>query len=268
MKVVEVNTSRIKQLIEKRREEGFSNASINRELAALKRAFNLAARCTPPKVAQVPYIPMLKENNVRKGFLEYEDFVALRDALPYYLKPILTLGYFTGWRRREILDLKWNQVNLREGIVRLEPGETKNDDGRTLYLEPELLEMMRDLQRNRRLDCQNVFQLDGMALSDFRKSWKKACEEIGKPGLLFHDLRRSGIRNMIRAGIPERVAMTISGHKTRSVFDRYNIVSQEDLKEAARKRQAFTVSQAEQLHFGYSRPFEGKKVITLGSVTE
>lgn len=86
MKVVEVNTTRIKKLIEKRKEQGFSNASINRELAALKRAFNLAARCTPPKVALVPYIPMLKENNTRKGFVEYEEFVALRDALPDYLR--------------------------------------------------------------------------------------------------------------------------------------------------------------------------------------
>ena len=267
MKVVEVNTSRIKQLIEKRRGEGYSNASINRELSALKRAFNLAARCTPPKVAMVPYIPMLKENNTRKGFVEYEEFVALGEALPYYLKPVLTFGYFTGWRRGEVLGLNWNQVNLREGIVRLEPGETKNDEGRTLYMEPELFDMMKDLHKNRRLGCQKVFHLNGKGLSDFRKSWRKACEEIKSPELLFHDLRRSGVRNMVRAGIPERVCMTISGHKTRSVFDRYNIVSQEDLKEAARKRQIFTISQAEQLHSGYSKPFAGEKVINLNSVT-
>lgn len=267
MKAVEVNTTRIKELIEKRKAQGFSNGSINRELAALKRAFNLAIRCTPPKVSVVPYIPMLKENNVRKGFVEYEEFAALRDALPFYLKPVLTFGYFTGWRRGEILGLRWNQVNLREGIVRLEPGETKNDEGRTVYLEPELWEMMKDLHKNRRLDCQNVFHLNGNDLSDFRKSWKKACIKIGRPGLLFHDLRRSGVRNMVRAGIPERVCMAISGHKTRSVFDRYNIVSQEDLKEAARKRQAFTDVQAEQLRFGYGSPFEEKKVINLRSAT-
>jgi integrase len=274
MKAVEVTTSRIKKLIEKRKGQGFSNASINRELAALKRSFHLAARCTPPKVALVPYIPMLKENNTRKGFVEYEEFVALRDALPYYLKPVLTFGYFTGWRRGEILNLRWNQVNLKEGIVRLEPGETKNDEGRTLYMEPELWDMMKDLHKNRRnvsinqeLDCQQVFLLNGNALSDFRKSWKSACEKIKRPGLLFHDLRRSGIRNMVRAGIPERVCMMISGHKTRSVFDRYNIVSQDDLKEAARKRQIFTEAQAGRLHFGDSTPVEGKKVINLSSAT-
>jgi integrase len=267
LRAVEVNTTRIKQLIEKRREQGYSNASINRELAALKRAFNLAVQCTPPKVPQVPYIPMLKENNIRKGFVEYEEFVALKDALPYYLKPVVTFAYFTGWRRGEILGLKWNQVNLRDGIIRLEPGETKNDEARTLYMEPELWEMMKDLHRNRRLDCQTVFHLNGKNLNDCRKSWKKACTDIGRPELLFHDLRRSGVRNMIRAGIPERVAMSISGHKTRSVFDRYNIVSQEDLKEAARRRQAFTEAQAGRLQFGDSSQKEDKKVVNFTHIT-
>jgi integrase len=290
MKAADVNTTQIKKLIEKRREQDFSNASINRELAALKRAFNLAARCTPPKVAQVPYIPMLKENNVRKGFLEHEDFMALRDALPSYLKPILTFGYFTGWRRSEILGLKWNQVNLKDGIVRLEPGETKNDQARTLYMEPELWEMMKDLHKKRRLDCTYVFHRNGKKIVEFRKAWATSCIKIGLcepltdedgdsikdkkgkvilvPNKLFHDLRRSGVRNMIRAGIPEQVAMNISGHKTRSVFGRYNITSQEDLKEAARKRQAYNDEQAAQVQFRYSRPLDDKKVINLNHVTE
>ncbi|MBU0698285.1 MAG: tyrosine-type recombinase/integrase, partial [Proteobacteria bacterium] len=121
--------------------------------------------------------------------------------------------------------------------------------------------------RTRRLDCRHVFHLNGKMMKDFRGSWESACKVIGKPGLLFHDLRRSGIRNMIRAGIPERVAMAISGHKTRSVFDRYNIVSQEDLMQAANKRQAFTRDQSARLQNGYNRPREIKKVTTLRAVT-
>ncbi|MCX5847703.1 MAG: tyrosine-type recombinase/integrase [Deltaproteobacteria bacterium] len=102
---------------------------------------------------------------------------------------------------------------------------------------------------------------------DFRKSWGSACIKIGKPDLLFHDLRRSAIRNMVRAGIPERVVMEISGHKTRSVFDRYNIVSQDDLKEAAQKRQRFKELQSERLHFGYIRPVSEGNVIPMRSAS-
>jgi integrase len=105
--------------------------------------------------------------------------------------------------------------------------------------------------------------MKGMQILDFRQSWNKARSAIGKPDLLFHDLRRSAIRNMVRAGIPERVAMTISGHKTRSMFDRYNIVSQEDLKEAARKLQIFNESQRKQLQFSYTRSRKERKVIHL-----
>ena len=96
MKSVQVNTPTIKKYIEKRQSEKMSNATINRELSALKRAFNLGARCTPPKVAQVPFIPMLKENNVRKGFVEHNDYLALRQFLPEYLKPVLTFAYYSG----------------------------------------------------------------------------------------------------------------------------------------------------------------------------
>jgi integrase len=263
MNATEVNTPNIKRYIEKRMSKGLANGTINRELAALKKAFKLAARCTPPKVSHVPYIPMLKENNIRKGFIEHEDYLALRDALPEYLKPVLTFAYFSAWRKSEIITLKWKQVNLRDGIVRLETGETKNNDGRTLFMEPELLDLLKHLHKNRRMDCLLVFNDNGKIIGDFRKSWRTACTAIGKSGLLFHDLRRSGVRNMVRAGIPERVAMTISGHKTRSVFDRYNIVSEDDLKEAAVRRQNFTAKQVEWLQNGYNLPKNGKNVLTL-----
>lgn len=267
MRAIDVDTPAIKRYIEERQANGSANATINRELSVMKRAFNLSDRCTPPKVAHVPYIPMLKEKNVRKGFIEYETYLALRDVLPEYLQPILTFAYFSGWRKSEILGLKWNQVNLQDGIVRLEPGDSKNDEGRTLYLEPELWELLVHLNKVRRIDCPYVFHLNGKRMWSFRKSWCTACVKIGKPGLLFHDLRRSAIRNMVRAGIPERVAMTISGHKTRSVFDRYNIVSQEDLQEAARKRHDFTVRQAQRLQFSYNRDQKAFKGSQLQLVT-
>jgi len=159
--------------------------------------------------------------------------------------------------------LKWNQVNLHDGIVRLEAGETKNSEGRTLYMEPELWDLLKHLHKNRRMDCLFVFNRNGKKIGSFCKSWRRAVTAAGVPNLLFHDLRRSAIRNMVRAGIPERVAMMISGHKTRSVFDRYNIVSQDDLKEAALKRQQFAEKQAEQLQFSYNQSKNEKRLVTL-----
>jgi len=224
-----------------------SNATINRELALLRRAFNLGKQATPPKVGTVPRFPMLAENNVRKGFFEHEAFLAVRRELPEEIRPIITFAYYTGCRKGEILALQWRQVDLSERVVRLEPGETKNDEARTIPLAPDLFEMLKLQQESRAAhfpDCPWVFARAGEQILDFRAAWDAACKAAGfvakdgekeKPTRLFHDLRRTGVRNLIRAGVPERVAMMISGHKTRAVFDRYNIVSEADLKDAARK---------------------------------
>jgi integrase len=247
-KVTNITTPRINTYIQRRTGEGAENATVNRELAALKRIFNLAARQTPPKIDRVPYIPMLKENNVRKGFFEHGDFLKLRNALPDYLKGFVTFAYKTGWRVSEIEGLTWTQVDLDNGIVRLETGETKNDEGRTVYLDEELQEVFEqqsEARKKRDKVLPWVFTNDTASgqLRDFRGAWEKACTkaEIGKR--LFHDFRRTAVRNMVRAGIPERVAMMVSGHKTRSVFDRYNIVSDTDLRLAAQKTETYLRAQ-------------------------
>jgi integrase len=226
---------------------GAAHATINRELAALKRMFNLGARQTPPKVDRVPYIPMLKEDNVRKGFFEHDGFLALRDALPSYLKGFVTFAYKVGWRVSEIQGLTWSQVDLDLGIVRLEVGETKNAEGRTVYLDDELkqiFEQQHEARKRQKKLIPYVFpnQEGDNKLKDFRGAWNAACKKAGIGKKLFHDFRRTAIRNMIRSGIPERVAMMISGHKTRSVFDRYNIVSDSDLKMAARLQEEYLKS--------------------------
>jgi integrase len=243
-----VTTTAVQQYISDRQQGHAANATINRELAILKRAFNLGRKHTPPKVVRVPHIPMLEENNVRKGFFEHDEFLRLRDALPPEIRPVVTFAYYTGCRKGEILALHWDQVNLDERTVRLEPGTTKNDEPRVIPLATDLLAVLRTQKKLRDRECHQcpfVFFRDGEQIRDFRGAWEEACKSVGmvdaddKPTKLFHDLRRTGVRNLVRAGVPEKVAMAISGHKTRSVFDRYNIVSEADLQQAAEKLDAY-----------------------------
>jgi integrase len=237
-----VGTATITEYIASRQQAGRSNSTVNRELALLRRAFNLGRIASPPKVVRVPHIPSFQENNVRKGFFEHDEFLAMRRALPEEIRPILTFAYYTGCRRGEIMTLTWSQVDLAERLVRLDPGTTKNDEARMIPLAGDLCEMlaMRKAARDREHpECPWVFFRDGERIRDFRAAWVRACREAGlaneqgNPTRIFHDLRRTGVRNLVRAGVPERVVMAISGHKTRAVFDRYNIVSESDLKTAA-----------------------------------
>jgi integrase len=244
MRAVDITTDKVRTYISERQDEAVSNAEINRELAALKRMFNLALQQTPPKVPQKPYIPMLQEHNVRKGFFEHEEFVALRAALPLELRVVLTFAYYTGWRKEEVLPLTWDRVDLQARTVRLDPGTTKNSEGRLIYLDGELFDTLTTVKRERDLlspHCAQVFHRNGKANKDFCAAWDSACQAVGLEGKLFYDFRRTAVRNMVRAGIPERVAQQISGHNTRSVFDRYHIVSDSDLREAA-KRQAVYIA--------------------------
>jgi integrase len=243
MKVVDIDTPAINRYIEKRQKEGYANATINRELSALKRMLNMGARSTPPKVDRIPYIPMLKENNTRKGFFEYSEFEAIRDHLPDYLKGFATFAYKTGWRKKEIMKLTWADVDRDQWIVRIEVGETKNDEARTVYLDDELQVVFKKQWENRKLGNKitpYVFpNWDGSGrIKYYYRAWRNACKDAGVWKKFFHDFRRTAVRDMVRSGIPERVAMMISGHKTRSVFDRYNIVNDADLKLASQKREA------------------------------
>lgn len=248
-------------------QKGAANATINRELSALRRILNLGAQQTPPKVDRVPYIPMLKENNIRKGFFEYDQFLALRKDLPDYLKPFVTFGYKVGWRSQEIASLTWNNVDLENGIVTLKAGETKNKEARTVYLDHELNSILSDQWKKRKVSGKLVPYVfpnhEGSRINNFRRAWNTACRSIGMgygykitekyvqkwkdklpSGPIFHDLRRTAVRNMVRAGVPERVAMMVSGHKTRSVFDRYNIVNDADLKMATKTQEKYLEDQA------------------------
>jgi integrase len=237
IKALDLTSDRINTHIARRQQEGAKNATINRELAALKRMFSLAVQAG--KLSSKPYIPTLEENNARQGFLDHGSFLVLRENLPVHLKDPVTFLYHSGWRVSEMRALEWRDVALAGHVIRLRPEISKNKDGRVLPIKAgELFEIIERAKQNRLLSCPYVFHQEGQRIGDFGKAWKTACKAAGFNQIIVHDLRRSAVRNMVRAGIPERVAMSLSGHKTRSVFDRYNIVSESDLAIASERLQA------------------------------
>lgn len=248
-----VTTEGVTEYQLKRRAEGAADATINREVALLRRAFNLARQSTPPKIASAPYFPTLKERNVRSGFLEPDQYARLRDALPQHLKALFVVAYHVGCRRGELLGrrgllspLKWEQVDLLHDQIVLKPGTTKNDEGRVLPIYGEMkpwLVMLREQRDSFFPQCPWVFHRNGEPIKDFRGAWKSACKAAGVPELLFHDLRRSAVRNMRKAGLDRKRAMTISGHKTETTFERYNITSDRDRQEDVAKLEAYMRAQ-------------------------
>jgi len=247
MKATEITTSHVKRFIDKRMQEGAANATINRELAALKRMFNLGAECTPPKVSQVPHIPMLREDNVRKGFFEPGSFDLLMEYLPEHLRPVVFFGYCTGWRKEEILSLTWDKVDLKNHVIRLEAQDTKDREPRVIPIGEPLYNMLKNMPRA--IHSKNVFLFNGKPVRDIRTSLYRACKAVGietgrnkKDGFVFHDLRHTFNTYMRKAGVQESVIMGITGHSTREMFDRYNTIDSIDKRQAVDQMQAFLAS--------------------------
>jgi integrase len=239
-RALEITYRAIETYITKRREAGKSNATINRELELLRRAFRLAL--DRQLLHSTPKVRALTENNTRQGFFERADLEAVVAALPAYLQDFTRFAYLTGWRKGEIASLRWTDVDRDAGAIRLRPQAAKTGRGRTVMLKGDLAELIDRRWQARLFEKEGnvrvaalVFHRDGAPVGDFRKAWATACKAAGVPDKLFHDLRRTAARNMVRAGVPERVAMAVTGHLTRSMFDRYNIVSEDDLRIAAQK---------------------------------
>lgn len=213
-------------------------ATINRELGILKRAFSLGSRHDPPLVLHNPPIEKLPESNVRTGFLEKADYERLLAELPAYLKLALVIGYHTGCRLGEVMSLRWSDLNLdsTEPTFTIPAEVAKNKRHRTIPVYGDMLPALhrQKAERDEKYPALEYVFHDGTGqrLKTFDIAWASACKRAKMNGQLFHDLRRSAVRNMVRAGIPENLAMAISGHKTRYVFDRYNIVTEKDLANA------------------------------------
>jgi integrase len=246
MKLSAIDASMILGYVAHRKAQGKAPATINVELSTLKKALRHARELG--KLHRLPRIRMLRPAPPRSGFFEAQQFEAVARALPVDLALVVRIGYVYGWRiDSEVLTLTYRQVDLGASTLRLEPGTTKNRDGRLVYLTPELkaglaaqLARVRTFERKLGRVIPWVFPTPygpyrGQRRKGFVKAWARACRVAGCPGMLRHDLRRTAARNMVAAGVPERVVMKVMGHKTRAMLDRYHIVSDTDLRDVAKR---------------------------------
>jgi integrase len=248
-RAIEITCDRVSGYIRTRLENA-KPATVRNELAALKRMFTLGLRAE--RVSHRPQFPSISVQNARTGFFEESELQAVLVKLPEHARPLVEFLALTGWRVSEAKSLRWAQVDQVGGVVRLEVGSTKTGAGRVFPFAalPPLATLLRTqrertsaLERERGVLCPWVFHRNGKPISSFRDTWLVACQGAEVEGRLVHDLRRTAARNLVRSGVPERTAMALMGHKTRSIFDRYNIVSESDLADGVRKLAAFKTTE-------------------------
>ena len=234
LKTVALSTPLLSRYVESRRAEEASPATVNRELALIRAAFNLAKRSNLVRV--VPWFPMLREENVRKGFLKDSEYSRLAEECSkagLWLRSLFEVACSYGWRRGELLTMKVRQVDVTARTIRL--FDSKNRAGRMVVMTDIVHALLSACVAGKNEDDFVFTWPDGRPVKDFRVTWAKATEAAGCPGLLLHDLRRTACRNMRRQGIPESLAMKVSGHKTASMFRRYDITDEQDLADVAKR---------------------------------
>src|SRR5262249_52166845 len=259
-RATEITSDRWTAYVTQRQKEKAASATINAEHAALSRMFTLALRAG--KVGSKPYIAKLALNNTRKGFFEHDQFHAVLKHLPEHYHAAVETAYITGWRMAdELFTRQRHHLDLKAGWLRLDPGETKNGEGRQFPLTPRLREVLEEqTERTRALEKAKgviipwLFHRDGKPIKGFRKAWLTACVKAGlgteirsASGKLIkkignripHDFRRTAVRNLERAGVSRSDAMKMVGHKTESIYRRYAIADEKSMKEAARKLDQF-----------------------------
>jgi integrase len=220
-----ITTADVEKYIAKRQKEGCAPATINRALLLIRQSFAIG-KITPPEIRHLS-----EKGNTRHGFFSSEEFHAVCSYLPSDLADFCEFAYTTGWRKGEISSLVWSDLNGDELHLR----DSKNGEGRTIIVAGNLVPIIARRRERRMVGDRMshfIFHRGGEQIKEFRKSWGSACRKAGVPGRLVHDLRRCGVRNMVRSGTPQSVAMQISGHKTISMFQRYDICNADDMQKA------------------------------------
>jgi len=240
-RAVEITGDKVTAYKTYRQDQRAANSTINNELSALSRMFTLGIMSN--KVAGRPHIEKLAVNNTRTGFFENAQFAAILKFLPEHYHAVVETGFVTGWRMAdELFTRQRHHVDLKAGWLRLDPGETKNNEGRMFPLTPRLREVLEKqiakteaLQKAKGEVIPWLFHRHGKPIKGFRKAWKSACKLAGIPGKIPHDFRRTAVRNLERAGVPRSAAMKMVGHKTQAIYQRYAIADESMLKDAAEK---------------------------------
>ena len=238
-----LTTYQMRQYQRARRAAGAATGTINRETSALHRMLTLAVHWG--WLATVPGFPdRLRENPPRQGFFEHPEYLAVRAQLPAPWQDVLDVAYYSGWRKHEILFLTWEEIDGAGGVIRLSPARSKTRVGRILPLSPPIAKALARRRARRDPHSPLVFHRDGIPIRRWRTAWRTACTAAGVPTRFLHDCRRTAARNLIRAGVPERVAMLLTGHKTRAIFDRYHIVNEQELLAAGDQLAAYLAQPA------------------------
>lgn len=218
-------------------------ATLNRYIACLKTIVNRAMANNLLDRNPIRGVKLFKENNVRDRVLTQGEYQALLGASPMHIKPMVKLGYFVGMRRGEILGLRWDQLDLANRVIKLTPEDTKTNDAREIPLDDELLEELRQVPRL--LGCPNVFTFRRKPITQIKTAFDAACLKAGLQDFHFHDLRHCAVTNMRKAGVPEHVIMSITGHKTTAMLRRYDKVDREDRDLATEKVREFLAAKAQ-----------------------
>lgn len=229
-----VTTEDLNDYVVARHKAGARNATINREMAFLRRAFRLGHDARPRLVTEVPAFPPRLPESPRIGFIEDAAFNKLQGAIAEPgLRAMVLTAYRLGFRMSELKNLLVMQVT--DGWIVLFAGATKNSRARKVPMPPDVRAAVEACCKGKQPDAHVFTWPSGKPILDFRASWSKACKAAGVPGLSFHDLRRSAVRNMRRKGLTAAVAMRVTGHLTRTVFDQYDVTADQDLLNAVGK---------------------------------
>jgi integrase len=205
------------------------DTTLNRELACLK---TIVRRAVLNRLIDRNPIDGLRlfKDRPRDRVISPAEFQNLLGQCSLHLKPIVEIAYATGMRRGEILGLRWNQIDLKNKVIVLEADDTKTKNRREIPLDDALMALLQQIPRT--LKSPNVFTFKGKRMSGVRTAFDKACQRAGIENFKFHDLRHCAVTNMRKAGVPDSVIMSISGHKTNAMFRRYDSVDREDRHKA------------------------------------